>query len=57
MDMRRVAQGLRWFSFVLGVVQLLAPQQLERLLGAGPHRTLLRALGVREVVPGVAILT
>ena len=42
---------------MLGAVQLLAPQQLERLLGIRPHRALLRALGTRELLPGIAILT
>lgn len=56
MNVRRLASGLGWFSIVLGAAQLFVPQQLERLLGIGPHRTLLRALGMRKLLPGIAIL-
>lgn len=57
MDARQGAQALGWFSIALGAAEVGVPQQLERLLGIGPHRTLLRALGVRELIPGAAILT
>jgi uncharacterized membrane protein len=56
----RVARGLGWFSLGLGVAQIVAPRRLARLLGVvddDDTRTVLRAVGLREIVTGVGILT
>jgi hypothetical protein len=53
-----LARGLGWFSLGLGVVELAAPGVFERVVGArGKHRILLPAIGVREIISGVAILS
>ena len=54
-----VAQGLGWFSVVLGAAQLAAPRRVARLIGVkddGQHSAAMRAVGVREVATGVGIL-
>ncbi len=55
----RLAIGLGWFSIGLGLTEICATRSLARLIGV-PERdrtlTTLRALGVREVGHGVAIL-
>lgn len=53
------ARGLGWFSIGLGAAELLAPSQLARLIGVSDskrNRTILRALGTREVAAGVGLL-
>jgi uncharacterized membrane protein len=52
----RTAMALGWFSIGLGVAELLAPRALARLIGVTDHRPL-PALGAREIVSGVGILT
>jgi hypothetical protein len=55
-----LARGLGWFSVGLGVAEIAAPGSVARLIGArGTDRTrkTMRALGAREVVQGVAILS
>lgn len=77
---RRIAAGLGCFSIGLGLVELLAPRTLGRLIGlseggngwaryvrrplprsvsglSSTEALLLRALGLREIVSGVGILT
>jgi uncharacterized membrane protein len=59
-NLTRLAAGLGWFSIGLGLAELLAPRQVARLIGAKGHGrtyTTLRALGLREVVSGVGILS
>jgi hypothetical protein len=54
-----LAIALGWFSIALGVAELLAPQQVARLIGIPPgQRTTatLRGYGAREVASGMAIL-
>lgn len=54
-----LARGLGWFSVGLGVVQLVVPDALNRLIGVQPtqaNRDLQRMIGVREVLAGIAIL-
>ncbi|HKG22897.1 MAG TPA: cyclase/dehydrase, partial [Blastocatellia bacterium] len=54
----RIATGLGWFSIGLGLAEVLAPRGLARLIGIrGDHPILFRALGVREILSGVGILT
>jgi hypothetical protein len=55
-----LAKGLGWFSLGLGVAQLAAPDAVNRLIGVQPteaNRDLMRAIGVRELIAGVGILT
>ncbi|HWH14607.1 MAG TPA: SRPBCC family protein [Miltoncostaeaceae bacterium] len=54
-----LAKGLGWFSIGLGVAQLVAPARLCRAIGIeddGEATTLMRLVGVREVVAGVGLL-
>jgi uncharacterized membrane protein len=56
----RLAKGLGWFSHGLGVAQIAAPRQVARLIGVddgGDNRTLLRAVGAREITSGIGILS
>jgi len=55
----RDIQFLGWFSLGLGLTQILAPQRLNRFIGApeNRNRALMRTLGLRELATGVAILT
>jgi hypothetical protein len=54
------ARALGWGSIGIGLMELVAPHQVEQLLGLDHcHKThgILRALGVRELLHGVGILT
>jgi uncharacterized membrane protein len=56
----RLADGLGWFSVGLGLTQLAAPRWLAPFIGVQETnnvRTLLRAVGTRELACGVGILT
>jgi uncharacterized membrane protein len=55
-----LARFLGWFSVGLGTTQLAAPRALCRLVGAGDRGLaplVMRAMGARELVQGVGILT
>ena len=55
----RLPRALGWFSLALGVFQLAGPDTLSRLIGVRPtpdNRTLLRAVGVRELVAAFGLL-
>jgi uncharacterized membrane protein len=52
-----LARGLGWFSIGLGIAELAAPRDLARSIGVSDHRLLLRAVGLREIVTGLGILT
>jgi uncharacterized membrane protein len=55
----RLARGLGWFSIGLGLAAMAAPRCLARLIGVsgdGESRTVLRAVGLREIATGVGIL-
>lgn len=54
---RQVANGLGWFSIVLGVAEIAAPDQLARLIGTRPHTALFRAYGAREIAAGIGLLS
>jgi uncharacterized membrane protein len=59
-DAQSAANFLGWFSVGLGVAEIVAPQALSRLIGVSPtrkNRAVVQAMGVREVVKGVGILT
>src|SRR5688572_7521427 len=53
----RLARGLGWFSIGLGLVQILAPRSVGRLVGVRNHRALIAAVGVREIASGIGILS
>ncbi len=54
---QQAGRGLGWFSIGLGLAEVLAPDQVGRLAGIGDRRALLQALGVRELITGVGLLT
>ena len=54
---KQLARGLGWFSIGLGVMEVVAPRRVARLLGVGEHRVLMRLLGLREIASGIGILT
>ena len=54
------ARTLGWGSLAIGLTEVLAPHYVERMLGLDHcHRQhgILRALGAREIMHGVGILT
>lgn len=53
----RLAESLGWFSIGLGLAAIAAPRGLSRLIGANGNGLLLRAVGLRELVSGIGILT
>lgn len=53
----RIADALGWLSIGLGLTALLAPRAVCRATGMRQHPTLLRAVGVRELASGAALLT
>lgn len=56
----RLAKGLGWYSLVLAAAQLFAPRTLTRWLGIDDDErnvAVMRAVGVRELLKGVGILT
>jgi hypothetical protein len=52
------ARGLGVASLAIGLTELAAPRKLERMMGIGDgeNTTLMRLMGVREVMHGVDIL-
>ncbi|HET9985308.1 MAG TPA: SRPBCC family protein [Longimicrobiales bacterium] len=56
----RLARGLGWFSIGLGLAEIVAPDRVADLIGVRDSRTtrsVLRGLGMREVMSGIGILT
>ena len=54
---RDVARALGVTGIGLGLAELAMPERLSRRLGLRNSRTVLRALGAREILSGVGILT
>ena len=55
-----LALGLGWFSVGLGLAEVIAPTGLARLIGLSDdeeRRSLLRAMGARELATGIGILS
>lgn len=53
-----LAKGLGWYSFGLGIAELVAPRALARLCGvkdSPSNRLLLRLFGARELMAGASI--
>lgn len=56
----QLARGLGWFSIGLGVAQIAAPRSMAQLIGVRDDEDnclLLQAIGVREIVSGLGILS
>lgn len=53
----RLARALGWFSFGLGVAELLAPGRISKALGLEGKENLIRAYGAREIAAGVGSLS
>jgi uncharacterized membrane protein len=55
-----LARGLGWFSIGLGLAEVCAPRAIAKIVGVrgdDSNNLLIRALGLREMAHGVAILT
>lgn len=57
MNFDRLARSLIWASMGLGMLELIAPKQLQRLVGVrrGNYSWLIRLLGAREIMSGLMI--
>lgn len=56
----QLANVLGWFSLGLGLAQVAAPGDVARFIGVSDdadNRTIMRAVGMREIMSGVGILT
>jgi hypothetical protein len=53
----QVARGLGWFSFGLGLTELIAGGALARWLGLRGYEPLIRTYGVREILHGIGTLS
>lgn len=54
---QQLAYGLGWFGVGLGLAELLAPRRVATMIGVSQeHRTLIRCMGLRELVSSAAIL-
>ena len=53
----RLAYALGWFSIGLGVIELVAPGRLARMLGLEGKESLIRAYGARELASAVPTLS
>jgi uncharacterized membrane protein len=54
---RRIAYALGWLSIGVGLAQIFAPRAVSRLIGAPRYSRIVRAMGVRELVTGIGMLT
>ncbi|HSC18596.1 MAG TPA: hypothetical protein VLC74_06750 [Rhizomicrobium sp.] len=53
----KLGKALGWFSFGLGLAELIAPGQITRALGMEGKETLVRAYGAREIGAGMLCLS
>jgi len=53
----RLGKALGWFSFGLGLAELIAPRQITRALGMEGKEGLVRAYGAREIGAGMLCLS
>jgi hypothetical protein len=56
-DGKTLATGLAWFGIGLGLVEVLATEQLCDYLGMEEQEDLVRLMGFREIATGVGILS
>lgn len=52
----RVGTGLALFGIGLGVMEIVAPGKLAKVIGSKPSDILMRTFGTREIGSGLAIL-
>ncbi|EAU67739.1 hypothetical protein [Stigmatella aurantiaca] len=57
MDAHRLPKGLGWLSVGLGLTKLTFAEGICRLLGLKGHAGVVRALGARELVTGLGLLS
>ncbi|HYB98662.1 MAG TPA: hypothetical protein VEC57_05950 [Candidatus Limnocylindrales bacterium] len=57
MDARTTANMLGLTGIGIGLTEIAAPVFVEKSLGIGHRHVLMRAMGLREIASGVAILT
>ena len=59
MNDESAATALGWASIGIGLSEILAPKQLENMMGIGNGQNtgMLRVLGVREIMTGIDILS
>ncbi|MBV8798712.1 MAG: hypothetical protein JO208_02715 [Alphaproteobacteria bacterium] len=53
----RLGKALGWFSFGLGLAEMIAPKTITRALGMEGKETLVRAYGAREIGAGMLCLS
>lgn len=53
----RLGKALGWFSFGLGLAELIAPKHIARALGMEGKEALVRAYGAREIGAGMLCLS
>jgi len=53
---RTLAEGLGWFSLVLGAAQVIAPRKMSNSLARQAHGPLVGGFGLREIAAGLGIL-
>ena len=53
----KLGRALGWFSFGLGLAELIAPRKITRALGMEGKETLVRAYGAREIGAGILCLS
>jgi uncharacterized membrane protein len=57
MNARQLASGLGWFSIGLGLAELVLPKTVGRQIGVRRRPATLQALGTREIITGIGLLT
>jgi len=53
---KRLAEGLGWFSLILGAAEVIAPRKLSNSLAREAHGPLVGGFGLREIAAGLGIL-
>lgn len=56
MKTKSLYRALALFSIGLGLIELLAPQRINRALGVSDSSLLVRGYGLREIAAGVGLL-
>ena len=56
-DQVPLARALGWFSVGLGLTEMTAPEILARFIGVTSRPSLVRLMGLREIVSGMGILS
>ncbi len=53
----RLARWLAWFSFGLGVIEIVAPERITRAIGLDGKEALIRWYGLREISAGIPTMS